>query len=154
MEKILVSACFLGDLVRYDGKTKQLVHEAILQWQEEGRLLSICPEVSGGLEVPRAPAEIQQGTRRILTTTNIDVTKQFTHGAKLALSLCKRHKIKYALLKESSPSCGSTTIYNGNFENIKIKGRGVTAALLLENGILVFSEGTINQLVNIIKQSN
>lgn len=106
-------------------------------------------EVSGGLPVPRAAAE-QQATGLVITQAGVDVTDAFTRGANIALSLCETHNIRYALLKESSPSCGSNTIYDGSFSHRKIPGQGVTAALLSAHGIKVFSEENIDQLITIL----
>jgi len=150
MEKILVSACFLGELVRYNGKVKGFVHPLFQKWQEERRLVSFCPEVSGGLPIPRPPAEIQPDSNKIITCNGDDVTEAFLKGANMALSLCKKHNIKYALLKESSPSCGSTNIYDGTFTQSKISGQGVTTRVLQENGIRVFSELNIEDLATLI----
>lgn len=148
MKKILISSCFLGQPVRYDGQSKPLMHSVIDHWQSEGRLISICPEVAGGLPIPRPPAELNQSLQKVLTEDGIDVTPQFTRGAELALAVCNKHNIRYALLKESSPSCGSHKVYDGSFMNQKINGQGVTAKLLSENGISVYSEDTIDQLVS------
>ena len=97
MKKILVSACFLGDKVRYDGKQKTLNHPIIQKWQTEGRLISICPEVAGGLSVPRAAAEISTLNGKVLTSQKIDVSTSFQHGANMALKMCNKHNIRYAL---------------------------------------------------------
>lgn len=147
MEKILISACFLGENVRYDGNTKTLTHGIIDQWQKEQRLVGICPECSGGLSVPRAAAEISPYDGSVFTEQKIDVSNEFTKGASKALKLCQDHKIKYALLKESSPSCGSSLIYDGSFSKRKIQGQGVTTKLLRQYGIKVFSEETIDELI-------
>lgn len=146
MDKILISACFLGDLVRYDEKTKALAHPLLLRWYEENRLIKICPEMAGGLSVPRAAAEINPETLKITTENKVDVTKAFHLGAERALALCKTHKICFALLKESSPSCGSQLIYDGSFSNTKISGQGITTQVLRANGIEVFSENSIEAL--------
>ena len=144
-DKILVSACFLGQLVRYDGKGKTLLHPLLNQWQDEQRFISICPEVIGGLAIPRAPAE-RQG-ENIITCEGTDVTKQFITGAEKAVALCQQFNIRFALLKESSPSCGSNTIYDGTFSEIKIAGQGVCTQLLRQHGIQVFSEVNLDKLV-------
>lgn len=149
MEKILISACFLGLNVRYNGRTKPLHLDCINQWQQQGRLIVVCPEVAGGLAVPREPAEIQSNGQ-VITQIGCDVTPAFNKGAEHALYLCQQHKIRYALLKESSPSCGSNTIYDGSFSNHKVSGLGITAKLLVDNGIRVFSEGTVEELVNLL----
>lgn len=151
LEKILISRCFLGEKVRYDGKDNLLNNTVFERWLSEGRLVAICPEVSGGLSTPRAPAEIQQGSNRVLTRDGVDVTAEFEQGANKALSLCQQHNIRYALLKESSPSCGSQKIHNGKFEQIKIKGQGVCAQLLSDNGVIVYSEKSIEELIELIE---
>lgn len=149
MEKILISSCFLGNKVRYDGGDNLLVNTTLKCWQETDRLVVICPELAGGLSTPRAPAEIQLSRNCIIvkTITGEDVTQAFELGAQRALSLCRLHGIRYALLKESSPSCGSSSIYNGEFNQQKIPGQGVTTALLRANGIKVFSEKNLLSLI-------
>ncbi len=152
MEKILISACFLGERVRYNGKIKSLESELLDQWQIQGRLILICPEVFAGLPVPRPPSEINPDSQKVMTITNLDVTKQFYLGAKEALRLCLQHGIRYALLKESSPSCGSKSIYDGSFNQRKIAGEGITTKLLRRHGIQVFGEDSINELARLINQ--
>ncbi|WP_222927957.1 DUF523 domain-containing protein [Colwellia ponticola] len=154
MNKILVSACFLGDRVRYNGIVKTLEDKLLLQWQQQGRLISICPEVISGLPVPRPPAEINQTTKQVMTIDSVDVTEQFNEGAQKALLLCQRHNISFALLKESSPSCGSSSLYDGTFSQQKIKGEGVTTQLLRKNNIEVYSEVTIELLAKRINSSD
>jgi uncharacterized protein YbbK (DUF523 family) len=146
-DHILISACFLGERVRYNGEIKTLIHELLYLWQQQGRLVSICPEVIAGLPVPRPPAEINQKTKRVITCDNQDVTEQFNDGAQQALSLCQKYKVRFALLKESSPSCGSNTIYDGTFKQQKINGEGITARLLRRHGVQVFSEHNLTELV-------
>jgi len=150
MEKILISACLLGDKVRYDGGSQLLLNKSLQRWQQQARLVSICPEVAGGLSIPRDPAEIQHHSKQVLTIKDKDVTTQFLLGAELALKLCHYHNIRYAVMKESSPSCGSTKVYDGSFSGCKISGQGITAALLKKHGIAVYSEETIAELVKII----
>lgn len=146
MKKILISACFLGEKVRYDGNSNPLTNPLIATWIKQQRLVVICPEVCGGLPVPRDPAEINQTTKKVFTQKGLDVSEHFALGAKRALALCKKHQITFALLKESSPSCGSYWVYDGNFSQQKIAGQGITTQLLLKNGIQVFSEENIEQL--------
>ena len=154
MQKILVSACLLGEKVRYDGGDCR--QSGLLeQWQGEGRLISICPEVAGGLPIPRPPAEIVSGCANAILcgdgsvqrNNGVDVTDAFVDGAERALALCIKHQIRFAILKEGSPSCGSSKINDGTFSGIKIKGEGVTASLLKRHGITVFSESEVEQLV-------
>ena len=154
IDKILVSACFLGKHVRYNGIVQTLESKLLQQWQNEGRLFSICPEVISGLPVPRPPAEINQITKKVITIESVDDTQQFTNGAKQALHLCQRHNIQFALLKESSPSCGSNTFYDGTFSQKKIAGEGLTTQLIRQHGIKVFSEDSIEELAEQINPSD
>jgi len=155
---ILISACLLGHAVRYDGKGKPLHHPAIGRWQGEGRLVTICPEMAGGMPVPRPPAEIEngasgldvlEGRARVLEITGADVTDEFIAGANKALAFAKQHGCAYALLIDGSPSCGSIAIYDGTFSGVKHVGHGVTAALLSRAGIKVFSHTDIDRLDSI-----
>jgi len=138
-EKILVSACLVGKPVRYNGHHNLQPHPLLQQWFEQGRLVVLCPEVAGGLPVPREPAE-RQPDRRILTVGGADVTDAFRRGAELALKLVKRYRIRLAVLKESSPSCGSQSIYDGRFHGRKIDGQGLTCERLRRHGVTVFNE--------------
>ena len=153
MVKILISACLLGDPVRYDGRSVPAMHPAIDHWKSRGCLVPFCPEMAGGLPVPRPPAEITGGTGGLVLkrqarvmTRETDVTDAFILGAHNALALCLEQGITLALLKEKSPSCGSTNIYDGCFANRLIPGQGVTASLLAMNNIRVFSENHIDAL--------
>lgn len=145
MHKILVSSCLLGAPVRYDGRGQQLLHPQLITWQQQGRIVAFCPEIAGGLSTPRDPAEIING--KVITNTGDDVTTEFKLGAQQALRLCQQHNIRFALLKESSPSCGRNTIYDGSHSGIKVIGMGLTASLLENNDIKVFSEQQMPALV-------
>ncbi|EKP0278254.1 DUF523 domain-containing protein [Aeromonas bestiarum] len=144
--RVLVSACLLGQPVRYDGQSKGIVSDWLTALGVEGRTLAFCPEVAGGLPTPRPPAE-RQG-ERVLTASGLDVTTEFDRGAELALALCQAQGIRFALLKEGSPSCGSGRIYNGRFEGVSVAGEGKTTALLRRHGINVFSEDQLAELAS------
>ena len=151
LQKIIVSACLLGERVRYDGKDNAQDSRTLNLWRDENRLVAICPEMSGGLPTPRAPAEYNKHLDKVITSTGADVTHAFQLGAKTALTLCKNHHIEFALLKESSPSCGSHTIYDGSFSQQKIAGAGITTQLLRKNNIRVYSEENIAELIADLK---
>ncbi|WP_426236952.1 DUF523 domain-containing protein [Pararhizobium sp. DWP1-1-3] len=158
-EKILVSACLMGHAVRYDGQARPLVHPVLDRWREEGRLVTICPEMSAGMPVPRLPAEIAKGkagadvlsgAARVLESQGGDVTDGFRQAAENALALARETGCAYALLIDGSPSCGSGFIYDGSFTGRRLAGEGVTAALLRANGIRVFSGKEIETLAVLI----
>ena len=148
MKKILVSACLLGDPVRYDGRSKALDNSDLDALLAQDRIVSFCPEIAGGLPVPRAAAEIQAadgnaviaGQAEVRTEDGTDVTDYFLAGAQQALALCRKHDITVAVLTESSPSCGSSQVYDGSFKRTATPGSGVTTALLRQHGITVFNQ--------------
>lgn len=141
-EKILVSACLLGEPCRYDGRSVPC--EGVLTLNEKYDFVTVCPEVAGGLSTPRIPSE--RLFSRVVNKSGEDVSENYNMGAKFALDLCRKHGIKLAILKERSPSCGSNMIYDGTFSGKLISGNGVTASLLKENGIRVISEAEIDSL--------
>jgi len=153
VNKILISACLLGENVRYNGGNSHLDSTILQQWQQEGRILSTCPEMAGGLPVPRMPSEIENGDAKavLLGKSGIrrkdgdDVTDAYMDGAEMTLALCIQHHIRIAILKEGSPSCGVSCVNDGSFSGHKIDGQGLTAHLLTRHGISVFSESQINQ---------
>ena len=147
MERILISACLVGDNVKYDGgNNKNPLIEKLLEKYE---LVPFCPEVEGGLPTPRHPSE-QRG-EQVINDIDEDVTDEFNKGADLALNICLYLKIKKAILKERSPSCGVHSIYDGTFSHKVIPGSGVTAALLKRKGIDVYNEDEIPMLLDLDK---
>ena len=143
MEKILISACLVGDKVRYDGKSQY--HPLIKELLEKYELVPFCPEVEGGLKTPRKPSEIKKD--KVINEEGRDVTRFFKEGASKALNICKYLNIKIAILKDGSPSCGSSEIHSGNFDGRMIKGKGITTTLLEQNGIKVYSEKEIEKIL-------
>jgi uncharacterized protein YbbK (DUF523 family) len=155
MPKILVSECLLGGIVRYDGKAIPETNPLLSQWHRLGYVVPICPEVAGGLAVPRDPAEISSedgggvldGRSRVLSISGKDVTPEFIRGAQIALARALEHNIEWAVFKSNSPSCGNLHIYDGSFSGKRKAGPGVTAALLLRHGIRVFNENQLDDLL-------
>lgn len=154
MEYVLVSACLLGESVRYNGGDKRCDHHVLQRWFLEGRIVPICPEVAGGLPVPRPPAEIAggagglrvlNGEATVLDDAGRDVTKHFVMGAEIALAAARAKNIRVAVLKEGSPSCGTSSIHDGSFTSTKVPESGVTAACLRRSGIRVFSETELDE---------
>lgn len=148
---IVISACLAGEKCRYDGNDNKT--NPMDELVEKKQAIVVCPEVLGGLPVPREPAEIINGTAedvlegkaKVITKQGKDVTNAFLKGAHEALQVVKKVGATKVILKESSPSCGSNFVYDGTFSNHKISGQGVTAALLRKNGIEVISEKQIEE---------
>lgn len=143
MEKILISACLVGDKTKYNGESNY--NPLIIDLLKKYELVPFCPEVEGGLKTPRLPSEIKKD--KVINQEGKDVTKYYLKGAELALNICKYLDIKLAILKETSPSCGSKEIYDGTFSHKKIKGKGITTKLLEQNGIKVINETQIEELL-------
>lgn len=151
MRKILVSQCLYGgEPVRYDGKVKVERDPRFLRWKEEGRLIPVCPEVFGGLPTPRVDA--QRKGDRVISRSGVDVTTEYRAGAEEALRLAKEHHVLCAIMKEKSPSCGSSRIYDGTFSGVLIDGVGMATELLRGAGIKVFSENQMDEVEQMLKE--
>lgn len=136
MEKILISACLIGEKTRYDGGDNRVAQiDELLEYYE---LVPFCPEVEGGLSTPRAPAEIYHD--QVRTQEGKDLTSIYVEAAKKAYSLCQFLGIRVAILKEKSPACGVHVVHNGLFDGRLVKGMGFTARYLKSKGIEVYSE--------------
>lgn len=140
---ILVSSCLLGKNCKYNGGNNNC--EDIKKLSSKYNLIEICPEVMGGLSTPRYPSEIIND--KVINKIGEDVTEKFILGAKLSLDLAKQYNVKYAILKENSPSCGYGCIYDGTFSGNKIKGNGITADLLYKNGVVILNEKNFYELL-------
>ena len=140
-KKILVSACLYGECTKYDGKNNILKNPFFLKWKNRGELVPVCPEMLGGLKTPRPCSEICG--EKVVNTEGADVTENFRKGAEETLKIARENNVLFAILKQGSPSCGCKEIYDGTFSGNKIPGAGVTARMLLDNGIVVFDENDI-----------
>ena len=152
--RLLVSRCLLGEPVRYDGRAKPLPAPVIDRLHELAELVPVCPERLGGLPTPRPPAEITGGTGRdvltgracVRTHVGRDVTQAFVRGAEETARIAREHGCRLALLKENSPSCGCTAIYDGTHTGTCRPGEGVTTAALRKIGLACLSETAIDEL--------
>lgn len=148
---IMVSACLAGKPVRYDGSpaTDTMVGQLIAQ----KKAISVCPELLGGFMTPREPAEIiggngydvLDGKAKVIELSGADVTDMYIEGAARSLAIAKEQKVELVVLKENSPSCGSSVIYDGTFQGQKQAGAGVTTAMFRRAGIRVISEAELEQ---------
>lgn len=153
--KILVSACLMGLKARYDGRAKASPYPQLQRWQQQGRLVILCPELAAGLPVPRPPAEIVggdgvqvlSGEAQINEISGQDVTAPYQLAAWLALAAAQQAGCRAALMADGSPTCGRQFIYNGCFNGTRREGMGVAAALLEQHQIRVFSEQQLPALI-------
>lgn len=144
MEKLLISACLLGNKCRYDGKDNVL--DIIDELKEKYELIPVCPEVDGGLPTPRFPSEIRGD--KVINSQNEDNTAYFLKGAKKAIALVKKHHIRYALLKAKSTSCGKDYIYDGSFNHVLTSGNGILVRELLKLGVTIYNEQDVRRLLS------
>jgi uncharacterized protein YbbK (DUF523 family) len=142
--RILVSACLMGVPCRYDGDSR--LYADVEKLLRRHTCIPICPEQMGGLPTPRPPAELRDG--RVYFVDGIEVTAPFRRGAAAVLDLAKMSDCQAAVLKETSPSCGSGLIYDGTFSRRLIQGYGVTAEVLKAAGIRVYGESEIGKLLS------
>ncbi len=141
-----ISACLGGLLCRYDGQQKAVPE--LKKLVDEGQAVMVCPEVMGGLPIPRAPAEILggdglavwEGRAKVLTTTGEDVTLIYQEGAIKAYQELKNNKIDTIIVKAKSPSCGTSRIYDGSFTGTLTEGMGVATAYFIQQQMTVLSD--------------
>lgn len=162
--KVLVSACLLGEKTRYDGRDGALTPHAsavLAPWQARGLVVGFCPEMAGGLPVPRPAAEISPGhdgadvlagCARVETRDGTDQSAAFVAGAQAALARAQAEGCVCALLCERSPSCGIALIHDGSFSGTLTPGAGVTTSLLRANRIEVFSPEQIDRLAILLNR--
>ncbi len=129
---IAVSACLLGVNCKYNGKNN--LNYSVIDYLKNKEVILICPEVLGGLTTPRTPSEIQENSL-VINQFGQDVTENFVLGAKRTLEILHKTNCINVILKDGSPSCGYKNIYDGSFTNKRIKGQGISARYLKENGI-------------------
>ena len=137
-KRYIVSGCLLGERCKYNGESNFNVKLDFLR--KLGCVVGVCPEVLGGLSTPRAPSEIVNN--KVINNKNEDVTNYFINGANETLKIANKFNINKAILKSNSPSCGEGYIYDGSFTHTLIKGDGMTARLLKENNIEIYTEKT------------
>jgi uncharacterized protein YbbK (DUF523 family) len=134
--RLIISACLCGHVCRYDGG--RLDYPRLEALVVSGLAVPVCPELLGGLTTPRAPCELIQGGA--FTSDGKDLSDMFMRGASRVLDIARVHRIRTAILKDRSPSCGTSHIYDGTFSGRLISGMGLTALLLWRNGFTLFNE--------------
>lgn len=131
--RIVVSACLLGKNCKYNGKNNR--NEALLQRLQGHEVIPVCPEVLGGLGVPRPCVELRQGVAYNQYGENVDAA--FHAGVEKTLAQIEGQPIDLVVLQSRSPTCGVKQIYDGSFQKRLIDGQGMLAAALLARGYRV-----------------
>ena len=131
--KIMVSACLLGENCKYNGGNNY--SEKLANFTMGHTVIPVCPEVLGGLPIPRSSCEIVDGV--VLNKDGKSFDDEYHKGADLALQIAKKENVDLMILQSRSPSCGVNQIYDGTFSGNKIEGHGVFASLAINEGYKV-----------------
>lgn len=142
--KILVSSCLLGHNCKYNGSHNE--NKAVMALKDRYELIPVCPELLGGLKVPRLSSELKGD--KVINENEEDVTTFFEKGALLTLEIAQKNHCQVAILKAKSPSCGFGLIYDGTFSHHLITGVGITAKLLYQNGIVILNEDNFYEQID------
>ena len=130
---ILISACLIGENVRYDGSNK--FNAELKKLIDKGVAKAICPEILGG-----DGFDVLNNKAQVIDIDGKNVTDLYVNGARNALNICKKLNCNTLIVKSDSPTCSSQDIYSGQFNGTKKKGVGIFTALLTNNGIQVYDE--------------
>lgn len=151
MKTALISSCLLGLNTRYDGTNNY--SQGVIDFLAEHDIMPIpvCPEQLSGLATPRPKCWFKHGDGEAALSGNgelcdefgNDVTAPFMDGARQTLTIAKMTNCHMAILQQRSPSCGTRWIY---LNQQLTTGMGVTAAILVDNGIELFSEDNLPSL--------
>jgi uncharacterized protein YbbK (DUF523 family) len=133
--RIGISACLLGEEVRYDGGHKRdaVILEAlgrVVEW------VPVCPEVEAGFGTPREPMNLvrtEGGVRVITVDTARDVTETLDTYARRRVSALAFEDVSGYILKKDSPSCGLEGVNVYDTRGVADRsGRGRFATALVE----------------------
>lgn len=141
-KKVLVSACLMGRNCKYNGGNNY--NEWLTGYLKEKQVLVVtaCPEVEGGLFVPRTPVELVDGVAINRNGENVDAC--FQAGVKKVIARARNEGVVAAILQPRSPSCGVEQIYDGSFTGKLVPGEGMLTAALRREGIPVFDAGAFS----------
>ena len=138
-EKIIVSACLLGEYCRYDGQTKY--DTELLAWLKDYDVIAFCPEDPlFGTPRPAISVVKDEDVFRLIRSSDKEDVSQ------LVMDETQRFIDKYpevtdAILKSKSPSCGceTTPIYDKDNHEIE-KGDGFAASLMKKHCYTIRNE--------------
>ena len=150
--KVLISACLLGDNVKYSGGNNLTPELVTMLEKYNVKIVKICPVCFAGLPIPRVPSEIRED--KVFSKDGRDITEEFLSGAEKTYQIAKRKQVDFAILKERSPSCGSSFIYDGSFSGKVIEGQGLTAKKLSKENIIIFSEENLEEIEKYLEELN
>ena len=132
--RIGISACLLGEKVRYDGGHKRdaFLVETLGRYVE---WVQVCPEVELGLGTPRETlrlVRIGEDVRMIMPKIGKDHTKAMRTFAERRVAELAKQDLSGYILKKDSPSCGMERVQVFDANGVPAKSdRGLFADALL-----------------------
>jgi uncharacterized protein YbbK (DUF523 family) len=136
-----ISACLLGELVRYDGGDKKNL--ALITHKDRQIIyIPICPEVGCGMGVPREPMQLEgnpHAPRLITINSRVDKSAILTNWSLKQIAKLQKEKIDGFIFKNRSPSCG--------LSNVKIHNTATTTTQ--PYGVGLFAQQIKNHFGNL-----
>jgi uncharacterized protein YbbK (DUF523 family) len=131
--RVGVSACLLGQAVRYNGGHKRdaLLLEILgphVEW------LPVCPEMELGMGTPRPPIRLQrrdEAIRLVMPSTGSDYTDAMREYAERRVEILAEAGLDGYVLKQGSPSCGMENVEVHGDGDPSRDGRGLFAEVLI-----------------------
>jgi len=121
---VLVSLCWTGAICRYHGRATPKP-SLIAKLSRRYTLIFVCPEMLGGLPVPRPAAPLRRRIGgRLTDIKGRDVTDEYILGAQKALETARQNGCHKAYLVKGSPACDA---------------QGFAGELLRANGVQVIN---------------
>ena len=130
---IAVSACLVGQKVRFDGDAAEL-RLLTKEWSNHLDLLPICPEIEIGMEVPR-PATVlvkdEEKLKLVNQQNSMDYTNKMLEYSQIQSDYLASAGICGFIFKNDSPSCGleKVEVYNTDLSEVTRNGRGLFATV-------------------------
>ena len=140
--KYFISACLMGKKCKYNGGDNYDEDLTFLVSNDD--IVLICPEVDGGLPVPRNPVELND--HKALDKDGNDYTSFFIKGVESVIGKAEKENPDAFILQPRSPSCGIGLIYDGTFSKTLIKGNGLLSDKLLEKGYKLYTPSSFKAL--------
>ena len=144
-----VSACLLGEQVRYDGGHKRNAF-LLEELARHVRVVPVCPEVGIGLGVPREPIRLVRrgGEERLMGASGADHTDAMRAWVVATAADLRKRDLSGFVLKKGSPSCGleRVKVWDEGSERPSPEGQGMFARVLAETlpGLALEEEGRLN----------
>ena len=141
--RILMSACLAGLRTRYNGVSSP--HPFLGELTTRAVIIPVCPEILGGLGIPRAPCRFRggggkavlNGAAQVIDRQGMDRTSAFIRGGEETLRIVRLVKPDLIIFKEGSPSCGLRQV---DIEAVRQPGCGVTTAIIRLFSLPILSE--------------